>query len=118
LLPHPPEGWVPSIPGYDLLGLLGQGGMGQVSKARNQRLDRLVALKVIRGERLTGPQAVTRFEREAQAAARLQHGNIVTVYHAGEANGVHYLEMESVAGVSLPDLVRQQGLLPVAVACD
>jgi serine/threonine protein kinase len=64
---------------YIVLDRIGQGGMGQVFKARHQQMARVVALKVIRPERLGHPEAVRRFEREAKAAARLDHPNIVTV---------------------------------------
>ncbi len=103
---------------YILLDLLGEGGMGQVFKARHRRLDRIDALKVIRSETLQSPDALRRFQREARAAARLQHPNIVTVYDADEANGTHYLAMEYVPGVDLASTVRKDGPLWVGQACE
>jgi serine/threonine protein kinase len=103
---------------YVLLERLGEGGMGQVLKARHQRLERLVALKLIRKERLTGRDAVQRFQREARAAARLSHPNLVTVYDADEVGGTHFFAMEYVEGTDLAKLVRKQGPLPVREACE
>jgi len=107
---------VPIIPGYDLLEVLGAGGMGVVWKARQQRLERTVALKLIRPE-LVGPEVVASFRREAQAVARLAHPNIVTIHDADEANGTHFLVMELIDGVDLGRLVAEQGPLPVGTAC-
>src|SRR5207237_2888100 len=104
---------------YRLLELLGEGGMGQVFKARHQRLNRLEALKVIRPERLLQhPEAARRFEREAQAAAKLQHPNIVVIYDADQINDVHFIAMEYVEGIDLARLVRENGPLPLAQACN
>jgi serine/threonine-protein kinase len=103
---------------YLLLERLGEGGMGQVFKARHQRLERIVALKVIRPERLTGPESVQRFQREARAAGRLHHPNIVAVYDADEVNGTHFIAMEYVEGADLAQLVKQRGPLPLPEACD
>jgi serine/threonine-protein kinase len=108
----------PAIAGYEILGVLGHGGMGIVYKARQLSRDRLVALKVIRKERLAHPEVVRRFRREAQAAARLSHPNIVAVYEFDQDGDTHYLAMEYVAGVTLQRLVHQSGPLPVAEACD
>jgi WD40 repeat protein len=108
----------PTIPGYELLEELGRGGMGIVYKARQTTSDRLVALKVIRKERLANLEAVRRFRREAQAAGRLAHPNIVLVYDSDQAGDTHYLAMEYVDGITLQRLVEQNGPLPVAQACD
>jgi len=103
---------------YRLLELLGEGGMGQVFKARHQRLNRLVALKIIRPERLLqNPEAIRRFHREALSAAALSHQNIVIIYDADEVNKVHYIAMEYVDGIDLARLVKETGPLPVAQAC-
>ena len=107
---------VPIIPGYDLLEVLGAGGMGVVWKARQRRLDRIVALKLIRPE-LVGPEVVASFQREAQAVARLAHPNIVTIHDADEVDGTHFLVMELVEGIDLGRLVADRGPLPVDVAC-
>jgi eukaryotic-like serine/threonine-protein kinase len=103
---------------YRLLDKLGEGGMGQVFKARHQIMQRLVALKIMRPELLKNPDAPRRFLREAQAAARLSHPNIVTLYDAGEINDTHYLAMELIDGIDLGRCVRESGRLPVAQACD
>jgi tetratricopeptide (TPR) repeat protein len=94
-------GRLPSIPGYELHGVLGRGGMGVVYKARNPRLKRFEALKMI----ITGDQArpdeLERFHREAEAVARLQHPNIVQVYEVGQHQGLPYLCLELVEGTNL-----------------
>jgi serine/threonine-protein kinase len=103
---------------YVLLERIGQGGMGQVFKARHTLMHRLVALKLIRRERLGDPSAVARFHREIRAAAKLSHPNIVIAHDAGQAGDAHYLVMELVEGPDLSKLVRQSGPLPVALACE
>jgi serine/threonine-protein kinase len=103
---------------YVILDRLGEGGMGMVYKARHQHMQRIVALKVIRKERLANPEAVERFYREVRAAAQLAHPNIVMAYDAGEACNTHYLSMEYVEGVDLARLVKEKGPLPVAQACE
>jgi serine/threonine-protein kinase len=103
---------------YVLLERLGEGGMGQVFKARHRKLNRVVALKVIRRDKLNNAEAISRFFREVQAAAKLDHPNIVAAYDAGEVNGTHFLAMEHVEGRDLGKLVKQDGPLPVARACD
>jgi WD40 repeat protein/tRNA A-37 threonylcarbamoyl transferase component Bud32 len=103
---------------YVLLEKLGQGGMGAVFKARNWKLGRPAAVKVIRKERLDNPDTVRRFYREIQAAGQLAHPNIVLAYDADEADGAHFFAMEYVEGTDLARLVKQQGPLPVALACE
>ena len=103
---------------YEILDLLGEGGMGQVFKARHRRLDRIDALKRIHPNRLEAPDALRRFLREAKAAARLAHPNIVTIYDSGEVDGVHFLAMEYVPGVDLSATVKKQGPLPIGEACE
>ena len=103
---------------YLLLERLGEGGMGQVYKARHQRLNRIVALKVIRKERLAHPNAIPRFQREVQAAGQFAHVNIVRAYDAGQVNGTYFFAMEYVDGMDLDQLVKEAGPLEVAQACD
>jgi serine/threonine-protein kinase len=108
----------PRVPGYTILAKLGQGGMGEVFKAKQERLDRLVALKIIRQECLSqDPHAIRRFRQEAQAAAKLSHPNIVTVYDFDQVADTYFLSMEYVDGVDLHQLVRDCGPLPVPLCC-
>lgn len=98
---------------YVVLDKLGQGGMGVVFKARHKRMDRLVAVKMIRQAAIKSPDAVQRFHREVQAAARLNHANIVTAHDAGGHEGMHYLVMQYVEGKDLGRLLAEHGPLPV-----
>jgi serine/threonine protein kinase len=91
----------PVVPGYDIQRRLGAGGMGVVYQAWDQRLQRLVALKMIRTGTLADAQEVARFRAEAQAQAQLQHPNIVQVFQVGEAEGCPYFALEYVDGGSL-----------------
>ncbi len=110
----PPE--PPAVAGYEILGVLGRGGMGVVYKARQQGLDRLVALKMILAGTHAGPHDLARFRREAEAVARLRHPNIVQVYDIGEANGNPYITLEYLDGGSLAQLTRGDPQpLPAAV---
>jgi eukaryotic-like serine/threonine-protein kinase len=102
---------------YLLLDKLGQGGMGQVFKARHQLMNRVVALKVIRQERLTDPGLLARFRREIQLVAKLTHPNIVTAHDAQVVGDSCFLVMEYVEGTDLQRLVRSVGPLPVGQAC-
>ncbi len=92
---------VSAIPGYEILGELGRGGMGVVYRARQVRLNRPCALKMILGGAHASPDAATRFLAEAEAVARLQHANIVQIHHIGEADGLPFFELEYVDGGSL-----------------
>jgi serine/threonine protein kinase/Leucine-rich repeat (LRR) protein len=104
---------------YVLLERLGEGGMGQVFKARNWKLGRVVALKLIRKERLSNPAAIHRFQREVRAAAALAHPNIVHAWDADQVGGTHFLVMEYLDGATdLARLVKQHGPLPVERSCD
>lgn len=103
---------------YILLERLGEGGMGQVFKARNWKMDRIVALKMIRKDKLKHPEAVRRFQREVKAAAQLHHPNIVIAYDADAVGDTHFIAMEYVEGVDLGKLVKDSGPLPVPVACE
>jgi serine/threonine-protein kinase len=92
--------------------------MGIVYKARHLRMNRMVALKVIEKDRLSKPDAVKRFYQEVEAAARLQHANVVLAYDAGQAGETHYFAMEYVEGEDLDQYVHKHGPLPVPLACD
>jgi tRNA A-37 threonylcarbamoyl transferase component Bud32 len=100
---------------YEVLGVLGQGGMGVVYKARNRKLNRLVAIKVLPPLKLQSRDAVARFEREMKVVARLTHPHIVAAY---EADGKHFLVMEYIDGSDLKSLLTAQGPLPVAKAVE
>jgi tRNA A-37 threonylcarbamoyl transferase component Bud32 len=100
----------PHFPQLEILECLGRGGMGVVYKARQPRLGRFVALKILAREKEKDPRFAERFTREAQALARLNHPNIVTVYDFGEADGLYYLLMEFVDGMSLRQLLQTQKL--------
>jgi serine/threonine-protein kinase len=103
---------------YVLLERLGAGGMGEVYKARHQRLDRIVALKVIRKDKVKDPVVLRRFRREIQAVAQLSHPNIVLAFDADEIDGTLFLSMEYVAGLDLATRVRRGGMLRVGQACE
>ena len=91
----------PALPGYGPLEPIGRGGMGVVYKARNLAFDRVEAIKTVRPGDFAGPRELARFQFEAEAAARLTHPNVVTVYGVGEAGGRPYLAMRWVDGTSL-----------------
>jgi WD40 repeat protein len=91
----------PSVPGYELLGRLGRGGMGVVYRARHLALGRLVALKMVRAGADADAEELARFRAEAEAQARLQHPNIAQIYEVGEAGGCPYLALEYLGGGSL-----------------
>jgi len=107
----------PTVPGYDLLATLGEGGMGVVWKARQVKLNRLVALKMVLGEQRAGSKDLIRFLAEAEAVAAVRHPHVVQVYDYGEANGRPFLAMEYLPGGSLSDrLERTSRLDPKAAA--
>jgi tRNA A-37 threonylcarbamoyl transferase component Bud32 len=103
---------------YLLLEKLGQGGMGAVYKARHTRLEKIVAIKILPRDRMSDAAAVARFSREMKTVGQLHHANIVGAHDAGEADGVHFLVMEYVAGVDLSARLKQAGPLPWAETCD
>jgi serine/threonine protein kinase len=117
----PPPSTVPadlaSHPRYQVLQLLGQGGMGEVYQARHKVMNRLVALKVINAQLVGSATAVERFYREVRAAAQLRHANIVTAFDADQAGQTHFLVMEYVEGTDLANYVRTKGPLPPGHAC-
>ncbi|HUK83470.1 MAG TPA: serine/threonine-protein kinase, partial [Verrucomicrobiae bacterium] len=110
-LPSPTE-IAPHFPNLEILECLGRGGMGVVYKARQPRLNRFVALKILAPERVADPRFAERFLREAQALARLNHPHIVAVHDFGEVGGLYYLLMEFVDGVSLRALLRDHKITP------
>jgi serine/threonine-protein kinase len=98
-----PPAELPQLEGYEILGLLGRGGMGVVYRAWHMPLKRVVALKLLRGPDGAAAHELARFRTEAEAIARLQHPNIVQIYEVGEQRGRPYLALEYVAGGSLAD---------------
>ncbi len=103
---------------YQLIEELGQGGMGTVYKARQTKLKRSVALKVLPKERMQDQRAVARFEREMEAVGAVDHPNIVRAMDAREIDGIHFLVMEHVEGLDLSELLKQSGPLGIADACE
>lgn len=107
-----PKELAPHFPNLDILEYLGRGGMGVVYKARQKSLNRLVALKLLAPERVGDERFATRFAKEAQALAALNHPNIVTIYDFGQAGGFYYLLMEFVDGVNLRQAMRAARFTP------
>jgi serine/threonine-protein kinase len=97
-----------SVPGYEIVGELGRGGMGVVYKARQIGLNRLVALKMVLAGAHAGGEQLARFRIEAEAVARLQHPNIVQVYEIGESDGLPYFSLEFVGGGCLTDKIHRR----------
>jgi eukaryotic-like serine/threonine-protein kinase len=95
---------------YEVVATLGAGGMGEVYRAKDPRLGREIALKVLPTELATNPERLRRFEKEARAASALNHPNIVVVHDVGESDGVSYLAMELVGGRSLRSVLQEAPL--------
>ncbi|MDA8080590.1 MAG: protein kinase, partial [Actinomycetota bacterium] len=96
---------------YELIQKIARGGMAEVYMAKDQLLDRPVALKVLFPELSVNVSFVERFRREAQAAANLSHPNIVSVFDWGEADNTYFIVMELVEGVTLASLIKESGRL-------
>src|SRR6267154_1182840 len=133
--PAIPEGWsisntrAPALPQgefapgtvlgdrYEILALLGQGGMGAVYKARDAELDRLVALKIIRPELTTNPEILKRFKQELILARQVTHRNVIRIFDLGQADGFKFITMEYLEGQDLRVVLREKGkLTPEAAA--
>jgi len=107
-----PDELASRFPQLEILDLIGHGGMGAVYKARQVRLDRLVALKIIVPDAAAEPGFADRFEREARSLAKLNHPHVVTVHDFGFADGIYYLIMEYVSGTDLRRLIQSKELSP------
>src|SRR5215470_7655064 len=129
--PGTPEGWsisttrspAPAVPAgefapgtvlghrYEILALLGQGGMGAVYKARDTELDRLVALKIIRPELTTNPEILKRFKQELILARQVTHRNVIRIFDLGQADGFKFITMEYLEGRDLRSVIKEKGKL-------
>src|SRR4051812_4146011 len=97
---------------YEIVAPLGAGGMGEVYRARDTRLDRTVAIKVLSSHLSSDPDLRARFEREARAISSLSHPNICALYDVGQQDGADYLVMECLEGETLADRLKR-GALPL-----
>ncbi len=101
---------------YEVIDKAGSGGMADVYKAKDQRLNRFVAIKVLKPEYSSDKSFVNKFRGEAQSAAGLSHPNIVNVYDVGDDNGLHYIVMELVEGITLKRFIERKGKLEIKEA--
>ncbi len=101
---------------YEILQLLGRGGMGAVYKARDKELDRFVALKLIRPELARNPEMLGRFKQELILARQVTHKNVIRIFDLGQSNGIKFITMDFVEGQDLRALLRERGKLPPAEA--
>src|SRR3954464_5683932 len=102
---------------YQIVGVLGAGGMGEVYRARDSRLDRDVALKILPRVTATDPDLLERFSREAKAVAALSHPNVVAIHDVGTHDGLPYAAIELLEGVTLGERIAG-GALPLRTAVD
>ena len=103
---------------YEILKLIGEGGMANVYLANDTILDRQVAIKVLRGDLSNDDKFVRRFQREALAASSLSHSNIVEIYDVGEDDGSFYIVMEYIEGKTLKQLIKKRGVLSLSESMD
>ena len=101
---------------YEILGKIGTGGMADVYKAKDHKLNRFVAVKVLKPEFREDTTFIRKFKSEAQAAAVLTHPNIVNVFDVGDDNGVYYIVMELIEGITLKEYISKKGKLSVKEA--
>src|SRR2546430_3069617 len=100
---------------YEITALVGKGGMGEVYRARDTKLKREVAIKILPEEFGRDPDRVSRFQREAEVLASLNHPNIAAIYDVQEASGTRYLVLELVGGETLAERI-QRGPIPISEA--
>jgi eukaryotic-like serine/threonine-protein kinase len=103
---------------YQIIHMLGEGGMGAVYKAKDIELDRVIALKVIRPELASNPEILQRFKQELILARQVTDRNVIRIFDLGEANGIRFITMEYVEGESLYHILRRQGKVPVNEAVE
>lgn len=103
---------------YEILDELGGGGMARVYRGQDRLLHRFVTIKILREQFASDQDFLTRFQKEAQAVARLSHPNVVSIYDVGQEDGIHYLIMEYVEGRSLKEVISERGQLPPREAVD
>lgn len=101
---------------YEIISAVGSGGMSDVYKAKDHKLNRYVAIKVMKQELSKEQNFISKFRVEAQSAAGLAHPNIVSVYDVGEENGLYFIVMELVEGITLKKYIEKKGRLPVKEA--
>ena len=101
---------------YEVVSRIGSGGMADVYKAKDHKLNRFVAMKVLKPEFSADTNFIRKFQREAQAAAGLAHPNVVNVFDVGEDQGVNYIVMELVEGITLKEYISKKGRLTVKEA--
>src|SRR5438093_10826154 len=95
---------------YTIISALGAGGMGEVYRAKDTRLDRTVAAKILLAEVVQDPERLRRFIQEAKAASALNHPNVAHIYEIGEFDGIHFLTMEYVVGTTLDSCIKKDSL--------
>lgn len=101
---------------YEILEKIGTGGMAEVFKGKDHKLNRYVAVKVLKEEFRDNDGFVKKFKEEAQAAAGLAHPNVVNVYDVGDENGIYYIVMEMVEGITLKNYIERKGRLTIKEA--
>src|SRR5215472_8208518 len=101
---------------YEVIAKIGVGGMGEVYEARDTKLGRNVAIKVLPKAFVNDPERLSRFQREARMLAALNHTNIATIYGLEHSDGTHFLIMELVAGETLAERIKREGAMPVEEA--
>src|SRR5258708_19093186 len=103
---------------YEIIRLLGQGGMGAVYQARDRELERQVALKVIRADMVASPEILKRFKQELILARQITHKNVIRIFDLGEADGIKFITMEYIEGEDLQSILRRKKKLEPAEAAN
>ncbi|WP_129633742.1 serine/threonine-protein kinase [Candidatus Oscillochloris fontis] len=103
---------------FEIISELGRGGMAVVYKAHQADLDRIVALKILPPDLTHDTSYIARFRQEARSVARLEHPHIMPIYDVGESNGIHYIAMKFIQGLTLKDVMQEEGAMPVRRAAE